>query len=1267
MMIREEILNEVTRILHGPISGHNEVLEKNPLDFYSVGVLFPQLTQMDAPEDQDDNSVGTGAINEEEGDNEVADNVAHLTNGNIRNRRFTQEVNDVGNSGELELTTKFRPSAAGISVLTVKGAPLTVKVNFAIYERRTIERDAANGEGTRQVVVFQRRPEEFTLTLGNGNNNFHGLPFTEDGNIIFVRIHEQAKLAVTTRPYPQLSGEEELEIRTFTLMNNNTVASFPQQKNPQACLFQPGINIKSSDHLIAFDDRTDLNILSPEDLNLKLLYRNYCIYAQGHGISVNWKFEDKLVKEVFTQVLPQEKVNGVDLNPEIFKNSEVLYIKRLSGSSINNDYQWVQIQKELIEFTEIYLQWIEAQEEQINTSIQANVLKDRARLNLVQCRKLYSRMQRGIEILSEDSDARKAFEDANRAMFMQRVLADFSKHRRKAGRVQSNDAAFDDALPDYSAIPYDAGSGEIWANGRLNTNINNAIGSRKLARWRPFQLAFLLFQVEGITNPSSEDRDTVDLIWFPTGGGKTEAYLGLTAFTIFYRRLTALRIYKDPDKGAGVTVLMRYTLRLLNKQQFERATILICSCDLIRRNEPKSYGTIRISNGIWMGRSMTPNQENDQIADYGQYILSVNGGQQPNTFIISPPLLSCPCCGNRLIREIENNRVTGRWGYFRRLNNMGQPTGRYLMACTNTLCDFHVTRATFRQNGEKVLPVYEVDQTIYQERPSLLFSTVDKFVQLAWRSEAFNLFNIEFNNNEVERLYPSPELIIQDELHLISSALGTIYGVYEIVIDRLCREAGGTISKVVGATATVRNAEEQCKRLYGRSNFLQFPPPATDADDSFYAKKLTEDPNNRLYVGFMPSGITTSTALIRLAAVLQERIPALPFNNEILDNHYTLVMYFNALKELGKFRTFLTDDIAAYRKLLSNHFGTFFKPFNNNTLCELSSVMSADDITNGLDRLEKTTLPKGLDENNFLVKRLFEAGIRTITDFLTAQGPLWSTFKSQAFFEQAGLPYAGNAEDYITLRDAVKNLFGNQAEPVQIAPATNMISVGVDIPRLNTMIVNGQPKTAAEYIQASSRVGREGPGVVFTFLAPTKNRDRSHYEQFKAFHQAYYYHVEASSVTPFSRPALEKVLPTVLIALTRSLFLKGANGVFNANHDSYTDFIDLIIADVRAKAAVIYEGDALQTIHDTTDQIRSEIRGRFQNLSNLAANRRLANYVNFMNYDHNLGILVTRIDNPQAYYNAPSQFVDTLLQDHVPTMQTLRNVESSSKIRIKRN
>lgn len=1260
--VRELIINEVQRILLGPMTGANEVLEKNPLDFYSTGILYPQVVKTPTFFDETGDAIPVDLDNEEiESGDEQNSNM--LGDERVLTRRVYLSNEESSGSDELELTTKFRPSSLGLSVLVKKGQAINGILSWGWYKKSIVEKETGRDsqKEIKRITQFHRVNCKVNFSLADNKLNLQNLPVSIIGNIQYAELSDNLQICVTNRRY---SIDNSINIITLSLINSKTVENFPKQKVAEDCIFHPLIEINCEQGFAFFDDRTNLVGLNEEELNMKLLYRNYKTYALGHGVSVNWIKVNELVQNVFTQVLPQEKVNGMEFNPGVINETKVLYIKRLSGSTLNAKYLWSEIKAELNSFTRLYKNWVENKKSELTINqdgLQSHLISQ-GNKNLNQCERLYQRMIKGIELLDNDPDVRKAFEDANRAMFMQRVMADFSKHRRVNERVQHNDDSYDDAIPDFKSIPFDSASDKIWENGQLSIDENN-YPKGFLAKWRPFQLAFLLSQIEGIIDPTSEDRDTVDLIWFPTGGGKTEAYLGLMAFTVFYRRLFALRNHSNPDKGAGVAVLMRYTLRLLNKQQFERACILICACDLIRRNEPKKYGNNRISNGIWMGSSMTPNREENQIADYRDYINQINRNRQPDSYKTSPPILSCPACGNRLVKERNAGNVFGRWGYKRALNLRGQPTGPYQITCTNTKCDFYEVDNNLRNNTQRTLPIYEVDETIYEKRPSLLFSTVDKFVQLAWKADAFNLFNVEFNNGTMIRLYPAPSLIIQDELHLISSALGTVYAVYEVVIDKLCKESDGQKAKIVGASATVKNAREQCRRLYARNGYLQFPPPGIDADDSFYALKKTDDPNSRLYVGFMPSGVTTSTALIRLTAVLLERLSALDISNKDLDDYYTLVVYFNALKELGKFRTFLSDDIVAYRKLLSRLFKTFEKPYNNNLLCELSSVMTADDITSGLDSLEKITLPFNHDENNPIVKELYQSGIRTFNDLLSAKGDLWkSRFVTEEFFKKNNIDFSDDYDtDYQTFRQRVKGILGNNKPPIQIAPATNMISVGVDIPRLNTMIINGQPKTSSEYIQSSSRVGREKKGVIFSFLAPTKNRDRSHYEQFKAFHQSYYKYVESSSVTPFSIAALEKVIPTVLIALTRSIYLKGQNAPAVLYSAEYQSFLLSIKTEIMERASFSANSDVGE-IERILVNIFESFSGKLQKLS---GQRRLGEYLDFLTFNNITGLWESRIGVHTAFYNAPSQFVETVLTNHIPTMQTLRNVESNSKVVIK--
>lgn len=1260
--LRNDILDEVRQTLLGPIAGEEEQLDNNPLDFYTVGVLFPSVQRSIVFEDDTldmDLSVDNEMVEEEQANATIQDIENYSSAQKIRPTKESSS----GEENSLELTTKFRPSAAGISILLKKGSGITISIGFGSYHSMMVERPLRGSEsGTKRVKVYNRTPFLANLNYrGDHVSNPGNFRYEKKGNVETLILTPTCELSIVTRKY---KSTQDVEIKTFTLINSKRATSFKDQKSAEACIFQPIIKIFSVDGLRAFEDLSEYGLMTEEDINLKLLYRHYQTFALGHGISVNWSSTGQIIDTVESSILPVEKVNGVDMNPEVYSHTEVLFIKKLSGLSFDTAYDWVTVKEQLKEFCHSYSKWIEAQDlaARGEKPILRTELLQQVETNLAKCRKLTKRMLEGVNILDTNSDALKAFEDANKAMFMQRTMADFSRHRRNEKRVQSDDALLDDRLPNYADIPFDASSGRIWKNGCFDPQVSSEKGT--LARWRPFQLAFLLSQIKGVIDPTSEDRDTVDLIWFPTGGGKTEAYLGLTAFTIFFRRLSAKKKSGNADEGAGVSVLMRYTLRLLNKQQFERAGILICAAELIRRKEPGNYGTIRISNGIWMGSSMTPNKIADQESNYKAYIKSINNGNRVDSSITTPPILSCPCCGNRLVKDSVSGKVSGRWGYFQQKNLKGKAYGEFLIGCTNTNCDFHVTQDTYVKNLPLTLPIFEVDDVIYREKPSLLFSTVDKFVQLAWNNDCFSLFNLAFGTGGVVRTHPAPALIIQDELHLISSALGTIYGLYEFVIDKLCRENGGVIPKIVGASATVRNASEQCSRLYARSHFMQFPPPGIDADDSFFAKKIKgEDKNSRMYVGFMASGTTTSTALIRLTSVLLERIPTLPIDNKLLDDYFTLVVYFNALKELGKFRTFLTDDIVAYRKFLSNHFGTFFKRFNNDGLCELSSVMTAEEITTGLDRLEKTTLPVLDPENARILEPLIFRGIRTLQDVESAMSSLFSTLINEESFAMLGLAFSGERQTDINIfMSYMRAMFPKEAQPVQIAPATNMISVGVDVPRLNTMIINGQPKTAAEYIQASSRVGREGPGIVFSFLSPTKNRDRSHYERFKSFHQAYYCYVESSSVTPFSGPALEKVLPTVLIALTRSLFLNGRTEVFDAKGIDYRNFINQILHEVQGRVQKIYPERPDAEIAVIIEKVGREYLEKFSQMSGA---RTLANHGHFLKHDPISGRMKPTFDNHQKVFNAPSQFVDSLLDEHIPTLQTLRNVESSSLIIIK--
>jgi hypothetical protein len=334
-----------------------------------------------------------------------------------------------------------------------------------------------------------------------------------------------------------------------------------------------------------------------------------------------------------------------------------------------------------------------------------------------------------------------------------------------------------------------------------------------------------------------------------------------------------------------------------------------------------------------------------------------------------------------------------------------------------------------------------------------------------------------------ERLLP-PDLIIQDELHLISGPLGTMVGLYEAAIDELSTlEISGkrTRSKIVASTATVRRAETQIRSLFNRRTVDVFPPPGPDRRDSFFAHTLSPTESNaRLYLGVAAQGRSPKVVMLRVYLTLLAAAKKLyaeagtrkgdPSNPA--DAYMTLVGYFNSLRELGGARRIIEDEV-------------------RNRLAGYATRI----------RVGET---EGLYQNRQIDYEPVELTSRV------------STAKVSEAKRRLSLAYS-------------------EKEHVDVAIATNMISVGLDIIRLGLMVVFGQPKTSAEYIQATSRVGRdhERPGLVVTILNIHKPRDRSHYERFAAYHESFYRSVEATSVTPFSPRALDRGLAGTLVGLVR--------------------------------------------------------------------------------------------------------------------------------------
>jgi hypothetical protein len=412
-----------------------------------------------------------------------------------------------------------------------------------------------------------------------------------------------------------------------------------------------------------------------------------------------------------------------------------------------------------------------------------------------------------------------------------------------------------------------------------------------------------------------------------------------------------------------------------------------------------------------------------------------------------------------------------------------------------------------------------VDEEIYRRLPSLLITTVDKFAQMPWNGAVQMLFGqvegvcerhgfrspeIDDSNTHPQRhglpaartlpenpLRP-PDLIIQDELHLISGPLGTLVGLYETAIDQLCTwEVHGTKvrPKVIASTATIRRARDQVHGLFLR-NLNIFPPPGLEIRENFFSLQRPSSVQypGRKYLGICASGRRLKAALIRVYVAFLAAGQALYDKYGVAaDPWMTLIGYFNSLRELGGMKRLVDDDVRTrLRKMVERGLAnrTLYTP---DTVKELTS------------RLGSTAIPETLD----LLEQRFDPA-------------LGATPKTQ-----------GN---------------GSSPRPLDVLLATNMISVGVDVPRLGLMVAAGQPKTTSEYIQATSRVGRHHPGLVCTVYNWARPRDLSHYETFEHYHATFYTHVEALSVTPFSAGATARGLAALLVALIR---LPGFT--FNAN------------------------------------------------------------------------------------------------------------------------
>jgi hypothetical protein len=865
----------------------------------------------------------------------------------------------------------------------------------------------------------------------------------------------------------------------------------PRKIPVNAWLYQTKISIKAGGaevFLPVTDALTDTRSERDDELRrLRLQYRDRLEFAIGRTCSVDWQVAEgaRRASEVWTTWLPtcqtpQTTAEEID--------EALLDMKALAAASPER------LRAGLEPIVTGYQSWLDGQERRAE-ALPAH-LRNEGIDAVKEARKVAGQLADGLEHLLADPEALRCFR------FMNQVMAD--------QRVQTQVAALRAA--DH-ALGIDQARTAVLDRGP------------KAHSWRTFQLAFVLMQLPLLSDPAaarrSGDLAKAQLLFFPTGGGKTEAYLGLAAYAFAIRRRQGVVTTPDGrlDGGCGVTVLMRYTLRLLTAQQFQRATALICAAELARRQDEAIWGTEPFRIGLWVGTDVSPKRYDEAEAQLKK------ANQSSGYRLTVLQIQRCPWCGSK----IGSSNVRPDAGKRR----------------VYVYCDDDLAGCPFAEGGtvSEGLPVLTVDEEIYRLAPAFVIATVDKFARLAREGEAASLFGYvsrrcerhgfvhpDYRHCEVKdgnkhpakdglpaaavrpaiRLRP-PDLIIQDELHLITGALGTTVGLFEVAIDVMSawHAADGRPVRplLVASTATARNAADQVRALYGRDITI-FPPQVLDAGRTFFSKEepISEEFPGRRYLGISTTGVRLTTAEIRVAEILMAAGQLLlDRSGDAADPYLTLVGYFSATRELAGMARYMGDDIQtalAKRRpwsLLPSRTGTDFGSLH---VAELTSRVSSADITATLDQMAVTFDPA--------------------FDSTAAKRELRASRK-------AGKP--------VPKRDT---------NPFDAILATSMLQVGVDVTRLGLMLVVGQPKNTAEYIQASSRVGRDParPGLVVTLGNWARPRDLAHFEQFRHYHETFYAQVEALSVTPFSVTSLERGLDGVLVSAARVLHaVRAAEGL----------------------------------------------------------------------------------------------------------------------------
>lgn len=1021
--VGEDLKFDDREAAYGPFvqggSGEEILQRDRPCRRYGVGVLYPVGVALENDPDLDQGTAG-----------ETPESAALANDGpaveplTVAGEESIKRIAERQGSGEAEdddfdLTgaNEYRPSTMAVSFLAdlPEGGRLVVEARGGRYRRRRVSVAGKDRTWWLRTPVSVTATFDFPALSGGGNRLVRPRP----ANVSSFNT-EDLPVEITAFTRPRADGSSLL---TISLINRSNP---PTTGGPdEVCMFQTRLRATVQTEsgeagcILPYPERPrhQGGTIDPEGESFDLLYRKMKTFGVGHGCAADWDGPaEDYVLEVRAEPLPV--VETPSITPQIFvrdgqgiRKEVKVPMGTLAGLESADD-GFADIETVI----GLYAEWLGRQRTAATTL--DGRYQPASTHHLDGCERALKRMRSGLEFV-RSGPARRAFELANEAILLQQL-----RTRRTARTTVLDGARFRVVDP-------------------LEVSDWRSAGDR--GSWRPFQIAFLLCAVESVADPDHAERETVELIWFPTGGGKTEAYLGLAAFALFYRRLL------DPSDH-GVEVLMRYTLRLLTQQQFQRAASLICAMEHIRRRE-SDLGKAEFSIGIWLGATSTPNRRDEAR----QILRKLNQGDDwaENKFVV----LRCPWCSASM-GPVDKATTRGRPS--RRAPKVAgyvEDAGTVVFRCPDPTCEF--------TSG---LPVFVIDEDIYDVRPSIVVATVDKFALLAWNDTCRALFGI---GPDGTRVASPPQTIIQDELHLISGPLGSMVGLYEAVIEQLCTDERGRVirrPKIISSTATIRRYEEQIRALYGRKDVALFPPRALDASDSFFAQFATEEDGSvsagRMYVGIHPTGLgSMQTAQVRTFSALLQG--SQPFDDSARDPWWTLMVFFNSLRELGTSLSLLQSDIPDYLKVIRNRFN--LRPIDVRklrTVVELTGRLGSDQI------------PKSM--------------------------------------EQLSQPASGEAVDVCLASNVIE-------VGIDIDRLSLMAVVGQ--PKTTSQYIQVTGRVGRQWWSR--------PGLIATIFSATKPRDRSHFERFRSYHERLYAQVEPTSVTPFSPPVLDRALHAVLVSYVR--------------------------------------------------------------------------------------------------------------------------------------